>query len=65
MSDIEQPKLNIKELATIANIIDVSVQRGAFKANEIKEVGELYEKLVNFISYISRNAEENDKGENQ
>lgn len=65
MSDIEHPKLNIKDLATLANIIDMCVQRGAFKANEIKQVGELYENLVNFINHINKNAEEENKGENQ
>lgn len=64
MSDNEHPKLNIKELAALANIIDMCVQRGAFKANEVKQVGELYEKLVNFINYINSTIEDN-KGESQ
>jgi len=46
------PTMSIQELATIANIIDVAVQRGAFKTTEVRQVGEVYEKLTAFVKYV-------------
>ena len=37
------------ELQAIINIIDISTQRGAFRAPELKGVGEFYEKLVSLV----------------
>jgi hypothetical protein len=60
MTENEQPTLNLQELASMANIIDICSQRGAFKANELKQVGELYEKIVTFVNYINeKNNKEN------
>jgi hypothetical protein len=60
MTENEQPTLNLQELASMANIIDICSQRGAFKANELKQVGELYEKIVTFVNYINeKNNQEN------
>ena len=36
--------LTIADLQTIVNIIDTATQRGAFRANELKVVGSVYEK---------------------
>ena len=41
--------LNINDLATMANVIDLATQRGAFRANELKPVGELFEKITAFV----------------
>lgn len=43
------PELNINDLATIANIIDIACKRGAFGASEIKDVGLIYEKVQVFV----------------
>jgi hypothetical protein len=66
MSEIEQemnadsavdqqtpPTLTLNDIISVTNMIDVAVQRGAFKTAEIKAVGEVYEKLVTFVQYIS------------
>ena len=37
----DSPKISISELAVVANLIDLAVQRGAYKINEIKQVGEV------------------------
>lgn len=45
--------LNIQDLVGLKSIIDVATQRGAFKAAEMEAVGKLYNKLNNFLEYVS------------
>jgi len=45
----EQPSLNLQDLILVAQIIQVSSQRGAFKADELANVGALYNKLIAFL----------------
>jgi len=46
---MENAQLTITDMISIRNIIDTSCTRGAFKAHEMKQVGELFDKLSNFI----------------
>lgn len=46
---MENAQLTITDIISIKNLIDASCTRGTFKAHEMKSVGELYEKLSNFI----------------
>jgi hypothetical protein len=41
--------LGLNDLALMANIIRVTSERGAIKANEMEAVGLLYNKLVKFV----------------
>ena len=45
----EQPSLNLQDLILVAQIIQVCSSRGAFKADELANVGNLYTKLVAFL----------------
>jgi|688.fasta_scaffold635935_2 hypothetical protein len=47
------PALTLSDLASIRNIIEVSTSRGAFKPNELREVGTVYEKLDAFLKAIA------------
>lgn len=42
--------LGLADLALMANIIQVTSERGAIKANEMQAVGALYTKLVAFVN---------------
>ena len=42
--------VNINDLMVMKSIIDCTTQRGAIKPNELKVVGELYEKITMMIS---------------
>lgn len=42
--------LGLADLALMANIIQVTSERGAIKANEMQTVGALYSKLVAFVN---------------
>tara|TARA_S200000501_G_C20515535_1_gene608921 strand:+ start:32 stop:307 length:276 start_codon:yes stop_codon:yes gene_type:complete len=45
----EPPALTVSDLRNIRTILDVSTQRGAFRGAELKTIGEVYDKLNNFL----------------
>lgn len=46
-------ELSVSDLANLKSIIDVSVKRGTFNASEISAVGNVYDKLNNFLTSIA------------
>jgi hypothetical protein len=51
-AEVEQqpaPSLTLQDLVLVAQIIQLTSQRGAFKAEELADVGGLYNKLVAFL----------------
>lgn len=46
-------ELTINDLNGIKQIIDVSIQRGAFKPNELVTVGTIYNKLEMFLTAVT------------
>ena len=54
---MENTQLTITDMISIKNIIDAACTRGAFKAGEMKNVGELYEKLSHFIETVTAQAD--------
>lgn len=65
----EQPQqpagLTLQDLLVVAQIIQLTSQRGAFRAEELQSVGALYNKLIAFLESVGaitrpeNNAEEN------
>lgn len=51
-------QISIADLDTIKNIIDLACTRGAFKGEEVYEVGVVYNKLKNFLDIIIARAKE-------
>ena len=49
---MENTQLTIADLASIKQIIDAACTRGAFKAAEMKSVGDVYEKLSAFLDAV-------------
>ena len=50
--------LNINDLNALKQIIDVASSRGAFKpGTEMVAVGQVYEKLANFLEAVAKQAE--------
>lgn len=43
------PSLSLQDLVLVAQIIQLTSQRGAFKAEELESVGGLYNKLIVFL----------------
>lgn len=50
-------QLTIQDLAIAVNLIDACVERGAFKGNEIYNVGQLREKLASVVVEAQKQAE--------
>ena len=46
---MDNTQLTLVDLASIKNIIEAASNRGAFKANELTQVGAVYDKLVAFL----------------
>lgn len=53
----QQQNLSITDLAVIKNLIDVACERGAFRAGEMSTVGEVYDKLTEFLKIVIAQAE--------
>jgi hypothetical protein len=47
------PDLTINDLQALKTIIDVSCQRGTFKANEMASVGQVYNRLTTFLDHVA------------
>jgi hypothetical protein len=43
------PGLTLQDLVLVAQIIQLTTSRGAYKAEELEQVGGLYNKLVTFL----------------
>jgi hypothetical protein len=44
--------INLSDLANLLQIVDLATQRGAFRGNELSQVGTVFDKLNAFLSYI-------------
>ena len=49
---MESKEITIADLGLLKNIIDLASTRGAFRAAEMKEVGEVYNKLTAFLEAV-------------
>ena len=46
------PSLTLQDLILVAQIIQLTSQRGAYKAEELANVGTLYNKLIAFLDSV-------------
>jgi hypothetical protein len=46
------PSLTLQDLVLVAQIIQLTSQRGAYKAEELANVGTLYNKLIAFLDSV-------------
>ena len=49
--------INVTDLVALRNIINLAAERGAFKAEEMLEVGTVYTKLSNFLEAVVTQAQ--------
>ena len=52
----ETPSMTINDLIKVKDLVDTAASRGAFKASELRSVGELYEKLEAFLNHVMQQA---------
>lgn len=44
--------VNLSDLGTLLQIVDLATQRGAFRGSELTQVGAVFDKLNAFLSYV-------------
>ena len=49
---MDNSQLTIADLSAIHKMIETACERGTFKASEIRQVGEIYDKLSSFLSNV-------------
>jgi hypothetical protein len=54
---MDNTQITIADLDMIKNIIDLASTRGAFRAAEMKQVGEVYDKLTAFLAAVVEQAQ--------
>lgn len=47
---MENVQLTVADLASIKSLLEAACTRGAFKANEMSMVGNVYDKLTQFLT---------------
>lgn len=60
---MENKQITVADLGLLRNIIDLASTRGAFRASEMKDVGEVYNKLSDFLEAVVAQAEAQSKEE--
>tara|TARA_B110000091_G_scaffold166369_1_gene177839 strand:+ start:79 stop:393 length:315 start_codon:yes stop_codon:yes gene_type:complete len=53
--------INLSDLGTLLQIVDLSTQRGAFRGAELTQVGAVFDKLNTFLSYVQQQQAERDE----
>lgn len=48
----QAPNLTLQDLILVAQVIQLTSQRGAFRAEELQNVGALYNKLIAFLESV-------------
>lgn len=49
---MENKEITIADLNLLKDIVDLASTRGAFRAAEMKDVGEVYDKLTSFLDAV-------------
>jgi hypothetical protein len=57
-AQVERVNLTLQDLQAVVNVIQVCSTRGAFKAEELSAVGQLFNKVVLFLEQNSPKPEE-------
>ena len=58
-AEAEAPSLGVQDLQNAAQIIDIAMSRGAFRANEAAQVGAVYNKIDTFIKSVAEQQNQN------
>ncbi len=64
-TSVEPVQLTIADLQLLSRIVDLASRRGAFQAGEMSQVGDAFNKLTGFLSYVEsvQKKEEAEKAE--
>ena len=62
---MENQQITVQDLDALRNIIDLASTRGAFRANELADVGLIYNKLSQFLEAVVAQAQEQQTSESK
>jgi len=62
METITENQITVVDLDLLRNIVNLACTRGAFNGAEVKQVGEVYEKLTNFLQAVVAQAKVQEEG---
>lgn len=51
-TSVEPVQLTIADLQLLSRIVDLASRRGAFQAGELSQVGDAFNKLTGFLTYV-------------
>ena len=54
---MENTQLTVTDMASLHALLELASQRGAFRANELSQVGAVYDKLSAFLSAVQAQAD--------
>lgn len=60
---MENKQITIADLDLLKSIVDLASTRGAFRAAEMKEIGEVYDKLTQFLEAVVAQAKAQEESE--
>lgn len=49
LPEIQKPSISLQDIASVVEILRVCTDRGVWRINELSAVGQLYDRLVNFL----------------
>ena len=55
------PVISVADIQSMIGIVDLASERGAFRGGELSPVGNLRDKLVNFVKWVAK-GKKNEKG---
>lgn len=60
----EMPEsISLQDLQLLGQIVDLASQRGAFRGNELTQVGTIYDKLTAFLGFVAEQQADAEEGE--
>jgi DNA-binding FadR family transcriptional regulator len=62
---MENQQITVQDLDALRNVIDLASTRGAFRANEMADIGLLYNKLSQFLEAVIAQAQEQQPDESK
>ena len=55
--------IGLQDLQVLAQIVDLASQRGAFRGNELTQVGAVFDKLSTFLNFVAEQNKANEEAE--
>ena len=61
---MDNQPITIQDLAVIHQVLDTACSRGAFKASEMSQIGDIYDRLGAFLTHVKAQGVQQAEAEN-